>query len=84
MVLESRQCGFPWSGLFYGGGDFTRFVDNYGWVSHLVLQLPPLLILFRCESAKNEDVNSFKIVGLETLSTETGIKDFITVGTSIN
>ncbi len=38
----------------------------------------------RYEFASNEFVNSLACVSLETLSTESGHKDFIAVGTTIN
>jgi CPSF A subunit region len=38
----------------------------------------------RYEFASNEFVNSLACVSLETLSTESGRKDFIAVGTTIN
>ena len=40
--------------------------------------------LFRYDFAPNEFVNSLACVPLETLSTESGHKDFIAVGTTIN
>ena len=40
--------------------------------------------IFRYEFASNEFVNSLACVSLETLSTESGHKDFIAVGTTIN
>lgn len=36
------------------------------------------------EFQSNEFVNALECVSLETLSTETGTKDFIAVGTTIN
>jgi len=38
----------------------------------------------RFEFASNEFMNDMALVTLETASTETGIKDFIVVGTTIN
>jgi hypothetical protein len=46
-----------------------------------ILTLP---FMFRFEFATNEFVNDVTIVTLETSSTETGSKDFVAVGTTIN
>jgi cleavage and polyadenylation specificity factor subunit 1 len=43
-----------------------------------------LLILERFEFATNEFINAMACVTLETTSTETGSKDYIAVGTTIN
>lgn len=42
------------------------------------------LICFSYEFAQNEFVNALECVTLETLSTESGTKDFIAVGTTLN
>ena len=43
-----------------------------------------LLSIHRFEFASNEYVNDVSIVTLETAATETGLKDFIAVGTTID
>ena len=42
------------------------------------------MVLIRYEFAKNEFVTCLDCVTLETVSTETGTKDYIAVGTTIN
>jgi hypothetical protein len=56
-----------------------------GMVSFLgQLVFCPYELVSRYEFAPNEFVNSLACVALETLSTESGHKDFIAVGTTIN
>lgn len=43
-----------------------------------------LCVAFRFEFATNEYINDMAIVTLETAATETGRKDFIAVGTTID
>src|SRR5579863_700814 len=49
-----------------------------------MIGLVPYKLLSRYEFAPNEFVNSLACVPLETLSTESGQKHFIAVGTTIN
>ncbi len=42
------------------------------------------MMIPRYEFAQNEFVNCVECVSLETMSTESGTKDFIAVGTTIN
>jgi hypothetical protein len=51
---------------------------------HCLLCLCPYEPVSRYEFAPNEFVNSLACVALETVSTESGHKDFIAVGTTIN
>ncbi len=59
-----------------------------GYAEHVFpsfsLSLFPLTIFNRHEFAKNEFVTSLECVTLETVSTESGVKDFLAVGTTIN
>lgn len=59
-----------------------------GWVNHLFLLVcdngSPNLVVCRYEFAPNEYVNALECVTLETLSTESGSRDFIAVGTTID
>lgn len=43
-----------------------------------------VLVSLRYEFAPNEFVNCIVSIPLETMSTESGMKDFIAVGTTIN
>jgi len=58
-------------------------IDGYDFVLW-ILCLFPYELVSRYEFAANEFVNSLACVPLETLSTESGHKDFIAVGTTIN
>jgi len=58
-------------------------IDGYAFVLSM-LCLYPYDPVSRYEFAPNEFVNSLACVPLETLSTESGHKDFIAVGTTIN
>lgn len=62
--------------------DFVA-IDGYAFVLSM-LYLCPYDPVSRYEFAPNEFVNSLACVPLETLSTESGHKDFIAVGTTIN
>lgn len=50
----------------------------------IVFPPAPDLTILRYEFAPNEYVNALECVTLETSSTETGIKEFIAVGTTID
>jgi len=54
------------------------------WIAGSGISLLTLTVTFRFEFATNEFVNDVTIVSLETSSTETGSKDFLAVGTTIN
>lgn len=70
------------SALELFSSDFVA-IDGYDFVLRL-LCLCPHEPVSRYEFAHNEFVNSLACVPLETLSTESGHKDFIAVGTTIN
>lgn len=60
-------------------------MDDHGWVGDMILLGFFLLnLITRFEFATNEFINDLACVTLETSSTETGSKDFIAVGTTIN
>ena len=70
------------SALELFSSDFVA-IDGYDFILRM-LCLCPYEPVFRYEFAPNEFVNSLACVALETLSTESGHKDFIAVGTTIN
>jgi cleavage and polyadenylation specificity factor subunit 1 len=60
-------------------------MDYHGRVSLLSTPLFPYFSsIIRYEFAPNEFVTALECVTLETLSTESGSKEFIAVGTTIN
>ena len=70
------------SALELFSSDFVA-IDGYDFILRM-LRLRPYEPVSRYEFAPNEFVNSLACVALETLSTESGHKDFIAVGTTIN
>jgi hypothetical protein len=70
------------SALELFSSDFVA-IDGYDFILQMVCPCPYEPV-FRYEFAPNEFVNSLACVPLETLSTESGHKDFIAVGTTIN
>ena len=75
MIVPHWSCliltyGWPWTGELYAIWFWNVAYDT--------------CFISRFEFATNEFVNDVAIVSLETSSTETGSKDFIAVGTTIN
>ncbi len=70
------------SALELFSSDFVA-IDGYEILLR-IRSLRPYEPVSRYEFASNEFVNSLACVPLETLSTESGRKDFIAVGTTIN
>lgn len=57
---------------------------DFRWVHHSLVISIRILTYTRYEFAQNEFVTCIACIPLESTSTDTGVKDFIVVGTTIN
>ena len=85
LTFSSIKYNGSYYGLLDFGAGLTRPLDHIGWVLISLFEHDFYLKLgISYEFATNEFINDMSSVSLETASTESGTKDFIAVGTTID